>query len=207
MLVEDFEIGSQSGRSRLLMPGLEWVRLDADDAIRPNRGSRLQFELRGASDSLGSDTSFVQFTATGKWIWSVLTKSRVLVRTELGRIWFDNFLDLPPSVRYFAGGDYSVRGYDYETLGPVNELGEVIGGSRLFTAGVEFETQVKPAWSVALFSDSGNAFSSSDVDFFSSVGIGARWRSPLGPVRIDLAKPLDGPDRDVRLHLTLGPDL
>jgi translocation and assembly module TamA len=207
MLVEDFDIGSKSGRSRLLMPGVEWIRLRADDAIRPNRGSRLQFELRGASDSLGSDTSFVQLTLGGKWIWPMLHSSRLLVRAEAGRVWFDTFTDLPPSVRYFAGGDYSVRGYDFETLGPVNELGEVIGGSRIFTASIEFEKQIRPAWSVAIFSDGGNAFSDSRADLRSSAGVGARWRSPLGPVRIDIAKPLDGIDRDLRLHVTLGPDL
>jgi translocation and assembly module TamA len=207
MIVEDFDIGSQSGRSRLLTPGVEFIRLDADDAIRPNRGSRLSFELRGASDALGSDTSFAQMTAAGKWIWPLLQSSRLLIRTEVGRVWFDEFTDLPPSVRYFAGGDHSVRGYDFETLGALNELGEVIGGSRLFTASVEFEKQIRPAWSIAFFTDVGNAFLDSNADLSSSAGLGARWRSPLGPVRIDLAKPHDGPDRDVRLHITLGPDL
>ena len=207
LIVEDFDIGSQSGRSRLLTPGVEWIRLDADDAIRPNRGSRLSFDLRGASDALGSNTRFIQLTAAGKWIWPLLQSSRLLLRAEVGRVWFDEFTDLPPSVRYFAGGDHSVRGYDFETLGALNDLGEVIGGSRLFTASVEFEKQVKPAWSIAFFSDVGNAFIDSRADLNSSAGVGARWRSPLGPVRIDLAKPHDGPDRDIRLHITLGPDL
>lgn len=207
LLVEDFDVASQSGRSRLFTPGVEWIRLQTDDAIRPDRGSRLQFELRGASDAAGSDTSFMQLTAAGKWIWPLLRESRMLVRAEAGRIWFDKFADLPPSVRYFAGGDYSVRGYDFETLGPVNELGEIIGGSRLFTASFEFEMQLRPAWSIALFSDVGNAFSDSNADLHSSFGVGARWRSPLGPVRIDVARPLDGVDRDLRLHVTLGPDL
>lgn len=207
MLVEDFDIASQSGRSRLLTPGVEWVRLRADDAVRPNRGSKLQFQARGASDSLGSDTSFGQLSVSGKWIWTLRQSSRLLIRSEVGRIWFDTFADLPPSVRFFAGGDYSVRGYDFETLGPTNALGEVIGGSRLFTASIEYEKQLRPAWSFAVFSDTGNAFSGSDVELFSSVGIGARWRSPLGPVRVDIARPLDGIDRDLRLHITLGPDL
>ena len=207
MLVEDFDIASQSGRARLLMPGVEFVRLRADDAIRPNRGTRLQLEARAADESLGSDTSFVQLTVSGKWIWSPGQTGRLLVRAEAGRIWFDTFTDLPPSVRYFAGGDHSVRGYDFETLGPMNELDEVIGGSRLFTASVEYEKQIKPAWSIAVFSDAGNALGDSGGELFSSLGVGARWRSPLGPIRVDLARPLDGVDRDLRLHITLGPDL
>ncbi len=207
LTVEDFDIGSLSGRSRLLSPGVEWIRLDADDAIRPDRGSRLNLELRGTSDALGSDTSFLQLSVSGKWIWPILQSSRLLVRSEVGRVWFNEFDELPPSVRYFAGGDHSVRGYDFETLGAFNELGEVIGGSRIFTASVEFEKQVRPGWSIAFFSDVGNAFIDSGADLKSSAGLGARWRSPLGPVRIDLAKPHDGEDRDVRLHITLGPDL
>jgi len=207
MLVEDFDVGSQSGRARLLMPGVAWTRLDADDAIRPNRGSRLRFVLRGASDSLTSNASFMQLVVSGKWIWPMPRSSRLLVSASAGQIWHDVFEDLPPSVRFFAGGDNSVRGYGFETLGPVNELGEVIGGSRLLTGSVEIEKQLKPAWSVALFSDTGNAFSSSTPDLHSSVGIGARWRSPLGPVRFDLARPLDGVDRGIQIHITLGPDL
>jgi translocation and assembly module TamA len=207
LLVEDFDIASQSGRSRLLMPGLELVRLRADDAIRPDRGSRMQIEARGASDSLGSDTSFAQLTVAGKWIWPLRQTNRLLVRAEAGKTWFDAFTDLPPSVRYFAGGDHSVRGYDFETLGPVNELGEVIGGSRLFTASIEYEMQIKPAWSLAIFTDTGNALSDTGTQLYSSFGIGARWRSPLGPIRVDIARPLDGIDRDLRLHITLGPDL
>ena len=205
--VEDFEVGSQSGRARLLMPGVEWVRLDADDAIRPRRGSRLDVQIRAANDSLGSDTSVVQLTVGGKWIWSLPHTMRLLIRGEVGRLWYDQFSDLPPSMRFFAGGDDSVRGYEFETLGPTNALGEVTGGSRLVTSGIELEKQIKPAWSLAVFADAGNAYRGSDLDLFSSVGIGARWQSPLGPVRIDVAKPQDGEDRGVRLHITLGPDL
>jgi translocation and assembly module TamA len=207
MLVEDFDVGSQSGRSRLFMPGVGWTRLNAEDTIRPDRGSRLRFLLRAASDDLLSNTSFMQLVVRGKWIWPLPGRSRLLLDTQAGQTWFDKFEDLPPSVRFFAGGDNSVRGYGFETLGPRNELGEVIGGSRLFTTSVEIEKQLKPAWSIALFADTGNAFNSSDPDLHSSIGIGARWQSPLGPVRIDIAEPLDGPDRSAQLHITLGPDL
>ena len=133
--------------------------------------------------------------------------SRFLVRGKAGRIWENSFLNLPPSVRFFAGGDNSVRGFDFETIGPLNEIGEVIGGSRLITSSIEIEKQLKPLWSIALFADAGDAFSSASPNFSSSVGIGARWRSPLGPIRVDIAKPQTGIERDVRLHISLGPDL
>ena len=206
LVIEDFQVGDQTGRARLLMPGMEWSRLNADSALRPRRGSRLIFEMRGAGDSLGSNTSFAQLIARGKWIWGLPRQSRLLIRGDLGRTWTDTIDELPPSVRFFAGGDNSVRGYEFETLGPTDENGEVIGGTRLLTMSVEIEYPVKRAWSVAAFADAGNAFDSS-LDLQRGIGIGARWQSPLGPIRIDVAKPQDGPNRDLRLHISLGPDL
>jgi translocation and assembly module TamA len=205
--VEDFSVGDQIGRSRLLMPGMEWSRIRADNTLRPSRGSKLALEVRGASDTLGSDTSFVQTVAEAKLIRSVAERSRFILRTKLGITSEDSFEDLPPSVRFFGGGDDSVRGYGFETLGPVNQLGEVIGGSNLVTASFEYEYLVRPRWSVAFFVDTGNAFNGTDIDAKTGAGIGARWRSPLGPIRFDLAAPLDDPDRSVRVHVNLGPDL
>jgi translocation and assembly module TamA len=207
LLVEDYEVGQTFGRSRLLMPGIEWARLRADDAIRPDRGSKLGFDVRGAADALGSDTSFLQVQARGKWIWSLPNRARILVRGLLGLTWERTFEELPPSVRFFAGGDNSVRGYDFETLGPANAEGEVIGGSRIVTSSFEYEHPVKERWSIALFADSGNAFNSTPLELKTGVGIGARWQSPIGPIRVDVAKPLDGVDRGFRLHISLGPDL
>jgi translocation and assembly module TamA len=206
-LIEDFEVGSQLGRARLLTPALEWSRLRADDSLRPDRGSKIDLELRAASDDLGSDTSFLQIVAGGKWIFSTPAAGRVLVRSQMGATSTDEFTNLPPSVRFFAGGDNSVRGYDFETLGPVNEAGEVIGGPNLFTASVEYEHPVRERWSVAVFYDTGNAFDDTNVKLVSGTGFGARWQSPLGPIRVDIAKPLDGIDRSLRLHISLGPDL
>ncbi len=82
-----------------------------------------------------------------------------------------------------------------------------MGGSRLLTASVEYEHRVRRQWSVAVFADMGDAFDDSGLDLKRGAGIGARWLSPLGPIRIDVAKPLDGMDRDLRLHIVLGPDL
>ena len=206
-LVEDFTVADQEGRSRLLMPGIAWTRLRADNTIRPNHGSKHELELRGAADAIGSDTNFVQAIARGKWIWSPSDVARILLRTELGATVEESFEELPPSVRFFAGGDNSVRGYDFEALGPVDENGEVIGGSSLAVGSIEYEHRVKARWSVAVFVDSGNAFESSEFDTKTGAGIGTRWQSPLGPIRVDVAHPFDDTQDSWRLHITLGPDL
>jgi len=206
-LVEDFTVGAQTGRAQLLMPGVDWTRAHTDNTIRPTHGAKLELEARGASDSLLSDSSFVQVVLHGKWIWSPSEHSRLIVRSELGAMADSDFAALPPSVRFFAGGDNSVRGYDYKSLGPTDSTGQVIGGSELAVASLEYEHNVRPHWSVAMFVDSGNAFDRGAFDAKTGAGIGARWQSPLGPIRVDVAHPFDDPTTSWRLHITLGPDL
>jgi translocation and assembly module TamA len=205
--VEDFAVADQVGRSRLLMPGVDWTRIRADSPIRPSEGSRLSLEVRAATDSIYSDTSFVQAIARGRWIWSLAGGSRFLVRTEIGATAKSEFDALPASVRFFAGGDNSVRGYDFEALGPVDENGQVVGGSSLATGSFEFEHPLRDRWSLAFFVDAGNAFEGSDFDAKRGAGLGGRWQSPLGPIRVDLAHPFDDDTTSWRLHISLGPDL
>jgi translocation and assembly module TamA len=205
--VEDFTVADQTGRSQLLMPGIDWTRIRADNSIRPNRGSRVSLEVRGASDAVISDTSFVQTIARGKWIWSLPRGGRFLVRGDVGATAKSAFDELPASVRFFAGGDNSVRGYDFEALGPVDDTGAIVGGSSLATGSFEFEQPLRARWSMAFFVDSGNAFEGSHIDAKTGAGLGGRWLSPLGPIRIDLAHPFDDEANSWRLHISLGPDL
>jgi translocation and assembly module TamA len=206
--VEDFAVAGQESRARLLMPGVDWTRLRADNEIRPTQGSKLTLELRGAHDTLVSDTTFVQAVARGTWIWSTERGQRLLVRGHFGATAEREFEELPASVRFFAGGDNSLRGYGFEELGPVDADGNVIGGSSLATGSFEFEQPLKNRWSLAFFVDAGNAFEGSRLDAKKAVGMGGRWQSPLGPIRVDLARPLDDDNADGwRLHVSLGPDL
>jgi translocation and assembly module TamA len=206
--IEDYEIADQEeDRARLLMPGIGWTRIRADNEIRPTVGSRLSLELRGAHDAIVSDTTFVQAIVQGKWIWSTPRGQRFIVRGQAGATAEREFEELPASVRFFAGGDNSVRGYAFEALGPVDAEGNVIGGSSLATGSFEFEQPLRARWSMAFFVDSGNAFERSEMDAKTSVGMGGRWQSPLGPIRLDLAVPRDDDYDDWRVHITLGPDL
>jgi translocation and assembly module TamA len=205
--IEDFVVAGVAGRSKLLMPGLDWTRVRADNAIRPHAGSKLELELRAATDAVFSDTSFVQATAQGKWIWSTERSRRFIVRGRVGATLKNAFAELPPSVRFFAGGDNSVRGYDFKSLGPLDAGGKVIGGSDLAEGSFEFEQPLHGRWSLAMFVDAGNAFEGSRLDAKRSAGLGGRWQSPLGPIRIDLAHPFDDPTNNWRVHISLGPDL
>jgi translocation and assembly module TamA len=189
------------------MPGVDWTRYRGDNALRPTNGARTSFELRGGSDAIGSETNVAQFIASTKWIHSLANDGRILLRGTLGVTAVDDFSVLPPSMRFFTGGDNSIRGYKFESLGPTNANDQVIGGSRLAVASFEYERPVKPMWSVAFFVDVGNAFSDKRIDARKSAGIGARWLSPLGPIRIDIGVPVNDPEHGPRLHVSLGPDL
>jgi translocation and assembly module TamA len=190
----------------LLVPGTSWMRTRRDDLVRPREGHRLTLDL---SAGLGSGLALLRAELQGKWITTAPWGARLLVRGRVGATVADKPIEnVPLGMRFFAGGDSSVRGYDYESLGPRNDEGELIGGDRLFDASVEYEHPVRNAWSVAAFVDAGNAFLADDgFDAVVGAGIGARWLSPLGPVRVDIAWPRDGEDRSPQLHISLGPDL
>lgn len=204
---EDFTVADQKSTSQLVIFGTNWEIAKGRSLSRVTGGYRLSIDVRGASDSLGSDTSFAQLRTKAKWIHALGEKSRVLARTTLGMTARDRFLELPASVRFFAGGDRSVRGYEFETLGPVDADGEVIGGSHQFDASLEIDRLFREKWAIAVFVDAGDAFDDTDIELNTGVGIGFRWYSPVGPIRLDFAHPLDNPDEDFRIHIGLGPDL
>lgn len=206
-LDEEFEIGTQEGRSTLLMPGVAWTHIKADNTLITERGRRLQLELRGAAEQVLSDTSFVQAIAAAKFIHPLGQRGRLLTRAEVGTTWTSGFEDLPASVRFFAGGDRSVRGFEFDSLGPTDSQGNVIGGRHLLVGSVEYEHKIKGKWRGAVFVDAGNAVDAFGDELETGVGVGVRWVSPIGLLRVDLAAAVSEPGNPLRLHVTLGPDL
>jgi translocation and assembly module TamA len=208
-VLESFTVGGEPGNSSLVLPGISWANQPLLLASRPRRGQRLTFTVSGTDEVLGSDTAFLQLATEGKMIVPLWSTARLLVRAQAGWTIKDEFKELPFSVRYFAGGDNSVRGYDYKSLGPTDAEGKVVGGTDLLVGSVEIDQRVLDNWSVAAFLDAGNAFDTfKDLSLKRSVGAGFRWYSPLGPIRFDVGVPLenDAPD-SFRIHITLGPDL
>lgn len=203
---DESDISGDRLTADFIIPGISLDRTSADDALYPSRGWRLFSELKGASDSLLSSDSFLQLNVAGKLIHS-LGSGRVLMRFDVGTTLANDLDALPTSIRYFSGGDQSVRGYKYESLGPTNESGEVVGGKHKMAMSVEYDFPLTQSWKLAVFADSGNAFNNfTDYDLKTGAGLGLRWLSPIGPIRLDLASALDN-DNKWRLHITMGPDL
>ncbi len=208
---EYYEVGGQpEQRSDLLVPAFSLSRTRSDGTNYPLSGWSFLGRVSGSPSSLGSDTSFVQLYTRIKGIYGI-GPGRLLLRAEGGITDVAELNDLPVSQRFFAGGDASVRGYDYKSIGP-EELSEedgepvVVGGNNLLTMSVEYDYRILDDWAIAAFMDQGNAFNHSEFDFKRSVGVGIRWISPIGPVRVDVARALDD-EQGWQLHLSMGPDL
>jgi translocation and assembly module TamA len=211
---EDSTIGTEPEKSTdLIVPSVSFNHTETDGVPYPLEGWSLLAKLSGSPQSLGSDFSFVQLYLRGKYI-KAFSFGRFLFRSEIGSTQLDDFSDLPASVRFFAGGDTSVRGYAYESLGPTEKVevdGEmkdvVVGGNNLLVNSIEYDYLFKDTkWAAAIFFDAGNAANDTDIEVKRGAGVGARWISPIGPIRMDVAKALDG-DEGWRLHITMGPDL
>jgi translocation and assembly module TamA len=208
---EDFEVGLDKGISNLLVPGASWERVKADDRIFATKGYRLLAAFQGADASLLSDSTFLQGDLQGKVIRTLGEQNRIIGRAEVGYTVTNEFRELPPRFRFFAGGDRSVRGFAYQSLGRLDEAGNVIGGESLMVASLEYERWFPEIWGqklgAAVFFDTGNASQSFGGVLARGAGVGVRWRSPIGPIRADVAWGLSEPGRPLRFHLNIGPDL
>lgn len=202
-----FEIGEETRSSSLLYADLGLSRRRADDVLIPRRGSSITLGLRAAPFRWVSDARFVQVRADGRVIRAFGDRSRVLVHFATGVMSVDEFDALPPELRFFAGGDRSLRGFGFQAVGETDDSGDVIGGEYLVTAGLELEHYIVKQWGMAVFIDAGDAFRS-DPSLNVAAGIGLRWKSPVGVVRLDVARPIRTElDDGWRFHVVIGPDL
>jgi len=207
-LFETFNIGGESGESTLLMPSGAWTWVEADNRVYTHNGTRLGLELRGSIAQVVADTDFAQTLVSIKHIRE-LGPGRVIVRGNIGLSAVSRFRELPPSVRFFTGGDKTVRGFRYNSLSPKDSDGNALGGRHMAVASGEYEHLIRGKWSAAVFADAGNAFDTpSELTLKTSAGLGLRYRSRIGLIRLDLAWDTENPGLlPTRLHAVVGPDL
>ncbi len=192
---------------QMIIPGIRWHVLQTDDRTYSLRGWELKWILQGAWQALGSNQDFWQTQLSGRWIRGITQHDRILLRGEIGYTVADtvpgsDFLQLPQGFQFRTGGDRSVRGYGFEKLD-----GSGLGAGHLFTASVEWEHQFLPKWSGVVFWDTGNVFNAwQSPDLQHGAGVGLRWQSPIGMVRLDVAVAVSSDDDPVRIHLSVGPD-
>ena len=228
----DFEIGDRKlavirGNSTVLYPEVGLTKKNGDDPLFVRKGYSFNAIARAGKKGLVSDSDFLQARADVKYIRSPAPRQRLILRGTVAATWASDFDQLPPDLRFFAGGDRSIRGFGYQTVGPIEVVPRpapnkpvaiVLGGKNLVVASAEYEYYFSRNWGAAVFVDAGDAFSGTDYDLKVGVGAGVRWRSPVGMVRFDLGYPvkkekntdrLDSNllDRGIQIHLVIGPDL
>lgn len=206
---ERFRIGEDDRKtSSLLLPGLGYSKLQANSPLDPSKGYRVQVDVTGSHRAVISDVDILHVNFLARGLYTLAARHRFLARFQLGGVATNEFDDVPPSLRFFAGGDQSVRGYGYETLSPEDEDGVAVGGRYLMVGSVEYQYEFKQNWRVAAFVDEGNAIDDLPDPLATGVGIGIRWVSPVGPLRLDVAR---GLDEDFgggwRIHFSMGPEL
>ncbi|UEA16299.1 autotransporter assembly complex protein TamA [Pasteurella canis] len=157
-----------------------------------------------------SDVDFFKIQGSSLWVRTYLHNHRVVTRLELGWLHTKNIERIPPALRFFAGGDRSVRGYGYKKIAPKNANNKLVGGSRLLTGSLEYQYQVYPDWWLATFADTGlaaNMFTAKELRY--GAGMGVRWASPVGAIKFDIATPIRDKDnsKNIQFYIGLGAEL
>ena len=158
----------------------------------------------GAHKDLGADFSFTR--AYGRVSARVEMQPRHWLRSrvELGQLWRADIATMPISLRFFAGGDGSIRGFGPRDASPQDADGNATGGTQLMVGSLEYEYRWREAWGAAVFADRGRAWVDGGEPQRTGAGVGLRWYSPVGPVSFDVARPIAAGDGDWRIHLTIG---
>ncbi len=202
---EQFVQASITNRTVLTLPGISVGRKRRSSEINPARGDLLYAMVEGAHPTVFSDIALARTHLQAKRLdsWG---PHRISGRIEYGAMITDDFDRTPSSLRFFAGGDQSVRGFAYQSLSPTNDTGELTGGSFLLTGSLEYQYQFAQRWRAALFFDMGNAFADSDLSggFAQGTGVGIHWVSPLAPVKLDFAWGISESPAPFRIHLSMG---
>lgn len=204
---ESYTQGKQEDSSFLLIPGASLSRTRLRGGLDPYWGDSQSLTLELSEPWWGSDTRFVRFWGRSKWLRTLAEDHRVLARAEQGAVWVDSVNDLPPSLRFFTGGDTTVRGYSYQSITPLDENGDRLGAKYSTALSLEYDYRFAPKWRVATFVDAGTATNDYQDDWKIGTGLGLRWLTPVGPVRLDVAFAVSEEDTPWRLHFTLGPEL
>lgn len=195
-LTERYQVNNNSyERSELLYPSLNLSYVHADDLINPTQGESFNFVLQGAVNDIVSSTSFLQGRVKGKYLFSPYEMGKVIVRGDAGYTLVNNLLDLPLSMRFFAGGPTSIRGYPDSSIGP---------GKYLMVGSVEYRHRIHENWYGAIFTDVGTATNHFGSQLKRGDGVGVVYQSIIGPVKVYVARAEDTHGRPLHMEFSVG---
>lgn len=216
-LRETYDQGDlDTNTTSLVLPGYSLTYRDKDDELNIGNGTYVQVLAQYGKEGFGSDIDYAKTAVEGMLIRTFANKHRITLRGEIGAIKTNSFDDVPASLRFYAGGDQSVRGFSYRDLSPkadvINpETGELdlesIGGKYLVTSSIEYAYSIADNWRIAAFVDAGKAANDISDSLAYGIGPGVHWLSPIGAVRVYLARGLSKQENAWRIHIILGPEL
>jgi translocation and assembly module TamA len=200
-------------QSHFVLPavGFTWTNIEKGSPLQ--EGIYATFTVKGGLKSIISSTNLAQGKTQIKWNIAMGEKARLILRTDVGLLTATNAkgVSVPLSLRFFTGGDQTVRGYGYNSLGPtqLDKNGDeiVIGGRYLFVGSVELERRLYKNIGAAIYVDSGNAMNHWNTKLSSGAGVGLRYETALGSLRLDVARPLLKGKHKPRIHFSFGMNL
>ena len=207
--LDHFTQGDVTNTTMLFYPGVSISRTRSRGGLMPTWGDSQRYSIDYSNTAWGSDVDFSVIQAQNVWIRTLYDRHRFVVRGNLGWIETGDFDRVPPDLRFFAGGDRSIRGYKYKSIAPRDDKGKLIGASKLATGSLEYQYNVTGKWWGAVFVDGGEAVSDiRDSDWKKGAGVGVRWQSPVGPIKLDFAVPVgDKDEHGLQFYIGLGPEL
>lgn len=209
-------IDDQEGEETFALVGLPLTaRYDSSDSLLdPTSGFRIGTALTPYVGVLEESTNFVRAEIEGSTYYSVLDNDRLVfaVRGKVGSIAGEETDDIPATKRFYAGGGGSVRGYEFRTLGPLDDDDDPLGGRSVLEFGFETRVKVTEEIGVVPFVEGGNVFDSEVPDFSEEIqwaaGLGFRYYTAIGPLRLDVAVPVNPRDDDIddafQFYISLG---
>ena len=208
-LQENYQIGEEADKAWLTLPGITFDRLKSDQRVDPSQGYRLHFDLAASHQDFLSDINLFQVTAFARGLYTFYDDHRLLARLQMGDLYTEDFSVTPVSLRFFAGGDQTLRGYAYQAIAPTSATGRPLGGRYLLVGSTEYQYSLSSTWRLAVFVDAGNVTLEREELKTLKVGrgIGLRWISPVGALRLDIAEGLDELQGGWQLHFSMGPEL
>lgn len=205
---ETYRIGDEPEEStEMLMPGISYARKKSKGGTTPYWGEQWLISAEFGLDDVLSTTNLVRVQLQHAWLRTYFDKHLVFLKANVGAMLVDNIENVPYSLRFYAGGDQSVRGFAYQSISPEDEDGDLIGGKYLLTSTIEYNYQFAQNWRAALFVDGGTATNDFSDDFEVGAGFGFRYLTPIGPVKVDHAWGLTKESKSTRLSITIGPEI
>jgi translocation and assembly module TamA len=207
-------VDDDTGTQNYTLAGLPaYIRRDdTDDLLNPTRGTRLGLSATPFVALAGNSPDYFQAKLSASGYQSLDTDHRFILAgfTNIGSITGTSLDSLPRDLRLYEGGGGSVRGYGFQRAGPLDVFGNPIGGISSLDLGVELRTRINDTFGLVAFFEGGSVYDTTLPDLsqrlYWGTGVGVRYFSPIGPLRFDIATPLDRRPSDsiIQVYISLG---